>query len=292
MMWLFLPLLAFGGYQGDVTFTLAEVSNHQRALPRIMEVASGCLKREYDTHTKFFKKWGISPFYGDNSSFAKASPSGKREYLRKYGKYSEKQIDFFLKTLAPTSCIGLTLKCLGEGFDAAGEKETWQKLKTFTMQNGVTGGALMVGLQNLGWNLVYWNPDVSKNAAWDEQEKIQYPDNPKKIWGFHEYNWKTVNLKRKYLYNTVDDVNAYVNFGKGMPKGIEKVPFFVGIAHMGYHVFPGAYGYIIEGHSTRQLNDSQTIEASPFSPLRNGGGPRGLYRSGLVAIPPGYGNFR
>ncbi len=286
MFFLLFPLFALAGYQGDITFTQSQISDHQRALPRIMEVASECLKRDYQRHEKFFKKWGISPFYGDNSSFAKSTPAEKRAYLQRYKKYSEKQIDYFLKTLEPTSCIGLTLKCLGEGFSAAGEKEVWQRLKTFTVQNGVTGGALMEGLQNLGWSLVYWNPDVSQNTKWDEREKAEFPDNPKKIWGFHEYNWKTVNSKRKYLYNTVDDVTSYINFGKGMPRGIEKVPFFVGIAHMGYHVFPGTFGYIIEGHSTRQLHDSQTIETSPFAPLRDGGGPRGKYFSGLVAIPP------
>ena len=70
---------------------------------------------------------------------------------------------------------------------------------------------------------------------------------------------------------------------------VKNIPFFVGIAHLGYHVFPRSYGQIIEGHSTRQLNDPQALETSPFNPLVKGGGPRGgPYKSGLIAIPPGY----
>src|SRR5690606_3860379 len=120
------------------------------------------------------------------------------------------------------------------------------------------------------------------------QEKRQHPNNPKKIWGFHAYNWLTVKKKGKYLYNKVDDISTLVNFGERTPEAIKRVPFFLGIAHMGYHVFPGSYGQIIEGHSTRQLHDPQAVETSPFNPLTDGGGPRGLYRSGLIAVPPGY----
>jgi hypothetical protein len=288
IFFLLFSMKLFAGYEGDVAFTQSQISEHYQALPRIMEVSSACLKRDYQKHLKFYKKWGISPYFGDNSSFAKLNSAGKKEYLKKYGRYSEEQIQYFLGVLEPTSCVGLTLKCLQEGFHSAGQQQVWKKLKTFTVQNGVTGGALMVGLQNLGWKLAYWNPDTSKNEAWDANEQKVYPGNPKKIWGFHALNWKIVNSKRKYLYNQVDDVSSLVNFGKRVPKIMEKVPFFVGIAHMGYHVFPGSYGWVIEGHSTRQLHDSQTIESSAFSPLSNGGGPRGNYRSGLIAIPPGY----
>ena len=60
-------------------------------------------------------------------------------------------------------------------------------------------------------------------------------------------------------------------------------------AHLGYHVFPGTYGQIIEGHSTRIVNDPETLQTSPFNPLVLGGGPRGgPYKSGIVAVPPGY----
>ena len=95
--------------------------------------------------------------------------------------------------------------------------------------------------------------------------------------------------RHKYFWTTVDDWSSLVNFGRSEPELIKKIPFFVGIAHLGYHVFPGTYGQIIEGHSTRIVNDPETLQTSPFNPLVLGGGPRGgPYKSGIVAVPPGY----
>jgi hypothetical protein len=275
-------------YGSFSTFSAEEKRIHFERLPHIIRTATECLQSALNHHNTFFRQWGVSPFYGDQSAFAKASPQGRRTYLQSYNRFSPQQIDFLLSILQPTSCIGLTLQCLEKGFLAARQDEIWQKLRGFTASHNMTGGALLHGLQELGWKLVYWNPDVSQNEAWDEHEKRTQPGNPKKIWGFHAYHWREVNRSRKYLYNRVDDLSTLVNFGRQTPEIMRRVPFFVGIAHAGYHVFPGSHGQIIEGHSTRRLHDPQTVESSPFNPLVNGGGPRGLYRSGLIAIPPGY----
>ena len=294
----FLLSIQANAYQGEISFTQDEVRRHLDGLPTIMDTAAECLKEDLSYHQSFFRKWGISPFYGDRSSFARVklgegeyrstTVGEKKSYLRSYRRYTEKQINTYIQLTQPTSCVGLVLKCLGKGFAAAGQEDLWSQLKTFTIENDVEGGALQEGLQKLGWRLAYWNPDTSQNEVWDREDQRRNPGNKDYIWGKHAYNWSVVKRSRKYLYNKVDDISSLVNFGEQVPHAVRDVPFFVGVAHMGYHVFPGSFGNIIEGHSTRKLHDPQTIEASPFNPLMDGGGPRGFYRSGLIAIPPGY----
>lgn len=275
-------------YRGDsIGFSESEIREHEASLRTLMETASNCLESDLNTHNTFFRKWGISPYYGDQSSFAKSDTAGRRAILKGFG-FDNARIDYLMKTLKPTSCIGLTLRCMEKGFLAAGQDNIWAKLKAFTKKYDQQGDALQAGLQELGWKLFYWNPDSSRSAAWDQNERQTLPNNPRHIWGYHYENYKNATTKGKYLYNKVDDARTLVDFGREVPRLVKEVPFFVGIAHMGYHVFPGSYGQVIEGHSTRKLNDSQTVETSPFNPLADGGGPRGNYYSGLLAIPPGY----
>jgi hypothetical protein len=92
----------------------------------------------------------------------------------------------------------------------------------------------------------------------------------------------------------IDDKALLVNFGTSVPAQFRAVPFFVGTAHSGYHVFPGFSGRIIEAHSMRELRSMDNLEVSVFNPLdqANHGGPRWTrseqYRSGVIVVPPGY----
>ena len=129
---------------------------------------------------------------------------------------------------------------------------------------------------------------MRQNRAWDLAERAKYPGDPAHIWGHHQENWLTVNGPHHlYLFNRVDDARQLVNFGPSVPGALLSVPFFVGIAHMGYHVFPGTFGQVIEGHSTREIDDPKTLQSAPFNPIGGGGPTDGLYRSGLIAVPPG-----
>lgn len=271
-------------FNGSISFSSAEVRAHENALPTIMSVASNCLESDLNRHNSYIRKYGVSAFYGENSSFAKSSTASKQEQLRRKGLPAS-----FLREMAPTSCIGLALKCLKRGFEAGGQGAVWARIRAFTRANDVTGNSLQHALRGLGWRTVYWNPDTSKARAWDAAEQRAYPGNPKGIWGRHAGTLASVMNSRSYGGVRVDDVSSAVNFGGGSPSVFKRAPFFVGIAHQGYHVFPGTYGQIIEGHSTRAITDPNAIETSRFSPLTKGGGPRGgPYKSGLVAVPPGY----
>ena len=131
----------------------------------------------------------------------------------------------------------------------------------------------------MGWKVLYWNSDTSSNESQDAAEQSAYPGNPEGVWGYHAYNYSTVINDGIYHNNRVDDAKTLVNFGVSVPASFKKAPYFVGSAHAGYHVFPGTYGNVVEGHGSREINDPQTIEKSPFNPQAEGGGPQGYYRS-------------
>ena len=311
LIWvLCVPLFVWAGYKDPPSFSAEEIARHQSSAGKIAREASSCLKEEFAFHETFYAKWHISPFYGDRSKFSQVKDGDgergttqeeKRDYLREFGDrkfliikkrwFTEKDITYLLSVLKPTSCIGLVLKCLGRGFESANQADIWQKLKAYTMANGVSGLALQDGLQKIGWKVIYWNPEIARNGEWDENERDDDPDDTGHVWGHHAENWENVKKNRKYLFNKVDDITSFTDFRNQVPHIMKEVPFFVGTAHGGYHVFPGSYGKIVEGHSTRMLDDKNTLEQSWFNPLADDGGPRagtGKYRSGLVAVPPGF----
>jgi len=269
-------------FKGSISFTREEIVAHEAKVDQILSYAANCLERDISHHRSFFAKHGISPFYGDRSSFAKLTPAGKRQVIRSYGANPS-----LLSQMTTTSCVGLVLKCLGGGFKAAGEDQaaTWQRLRAFTMANAVDGSALQHGLQKLGWKILYWNPDTRMNKKWDAAERAKNPSNKDRFWGYHEANWWNARNKGRYLYNTVDDARTLVDFGPFVPAFLKKIPFFLGIAHQGYHVFPGTYGQVVESHSTRKINDPRTLESEPFNPLNGEAPTGGMYKTGLIAVP-------
>ena len=276
---------ASAGFKGSISFTVEERAEHAANLSAILSESSSCLAEHYDAHLKFYKENGISKYYGDQSSFSRLTTAQQKAALRNLGLSSK-----LLEEMEPMSCIGLTLKCLGRGFAVAGETPFWEKIKAYSVLNGTDGESLQAALQALGWKILYWNPDPSQNEAWDAAEELKDPGNVRFTHGAHAINYRNSTKRHVYLYNRVDDATSLVGFKTTVPEAFKAVPYFIGTAHMGYHVFSGNDGMITEGHSTRKITDRHELEHSPFNPLTNNGGPRGGdYRSGLIAVPPGYG---
>ena len=218
------------------------------------------------------------------------------------------------------SCIDMTRRCLRLAFEKVGMLDTFSKIDDEVLKNGVSGVELQKALIDLGWKSFYWNPDVSQNAEWDEDEKKSAPLPPGKrwnpAWGGHVSRWsrncapdgtkldptKTGGVLCSDLYYLgserpvpIDDKKLLVNFGIAPPPQFNAVPFWIGSGHSGYHVFPGFLGgKIIEAHSQRPLRARDNLEVSVFNPLDQGnkGGPRWTrsekYRSGVIVVPPGY----
>lgn len=274
---------AHAGYQGSIDFTADEYARHQNDVDGIVRDAAACLQRDLDHFHSFMKKYGVSPYYGDRGAFGKLSYADKKAYLRELG-FNPALVD----QMEPLSCVELALNCLGEGFKKNNEADLWARLRAYTILNGVDGMALQNGLQKLGWKLLYWNPDTRMNRSWDAAEKQRNPTNSDRFWGYHEEFWQQVQHLGKYLYNKVDDYRELVNFGTTSPQFLRDVPFFVGIAHGGYHVFPGTMGQVIEAHSTKQITDPKNLESAAFNPLAGLAPTDGMYHSGLIAVPGKY----
>ena len=277
-----ISLKTFAGFIGDISFTEEMKKVHLESITSLTDEVSDCLKRDLNRHQEFYKKYGISAFYGENSPFSRLSEKEKINFL------ISKNLDpKLINEIEVTSCIGLTLKCLERGFIVTNQAQAYKSLKAFVVLNGVDGTALQYGLSKLGWKTLYWNPKPSSNKMWDLQEKIVDPENKTHYRGFHEENYIAVKSKKRYFMNNVDDATTLLNFGDNEPSFLKQIPLFVGTAHMGFHVFCGFYGVVVESHADRALTDEKTIESAPFNPLDNQAAPSGgIYRSGILSIPP------
>lgn len=280
-LFMFTSFSVHAAFKGTLAFNEEETKLHLDTILVLVNEADQCLNDNIKRHQEFYKKYGISAFYGQNSAFSKMSQKEKVDFL-----VSKKLDPKLVNELSATSCVGLALKCLEKGFSVTNQEEAFKRLKAYVVANGVDGTALQDGLSKLGWKTLYWNPNPEKNKTWDLQERLADPRNKKHFRGFHEDNYVAVKNKNRYYMNNVQDATTLINFGSNEPEYLKSIPFFVGTAHMGYHVFPGAHGVVIEAHSTRAITDENTIESAPFNPLDDRGAPSGRYRSGLISVPP------
>lgn len=271
-------------------FTKNEIDQHNKNVALIVATATDCLDETYADHLDFFAEWDISKYYGDRNP-KYATLAGRVAALKEYGKPPE-----LIDELEPISCIGLAMRCLEKGFDAANMESTWDKIyDQLKINKNFYGTDLQKNLIKLGWKSYYWNPNPAKNADWDKEDQKISPLKPgtkwNPVWGGHAYRYDQAVNKGFYYEKDliVHDATSLVGYGDVQPAFFKDIPFFIGIAHAGYHVFPGRNGEVIEAHSTRSLKSIDNLEFSEFNPLRNGGGPKWTpkerYRSGVVVVP-------
>ncbi len=299
-----LALSNFAAYKGQVHFSSNQINTHQRSISQLVKISENCLKRHKQEHLNFYQsncqtysngqRVCLSKFYGERrysmTRGARRSDGQPLQYLPD----ALRQAGFnpaYASQMKTTSCVGLALQCLKEGFQQTNQEYTWNQVMHFVRSNGVGGTALQHALSKLGWTTFYWNPspleDLAANAqSWDLEEK-NWPSK-----GWHLYRYQRIQSRGTYWFNNVDDAYAMVGFGAGSPRRLESIPFWVGTAHTGYHVFPGTRSEVVEAHSTRDITSRDNIEFSRFAPFQNGGGPRWTrtekYRSGLIVVPPTY----
>jgi hypothetical protein len=312
---------AQAGYDDPMpTFSLEEIAADQQNAPVISSAAAACLQNTWNTHVSFYKAHGYSKFYGNRRAEYKTVDGRKAALLkilptlarrvRAGDQAAIKELNAREKELETTACVDLARKCLGQGFHAAGMDETWAKIDSWVVRPGPDGTPLVYGtdlqkaLIALGWKSLYWNPDITHNQAWDEAEQAAYPPkegmkwNP--VWGGHALRWASVKNHHNYYGIPIQDIQTLVNFGTKPPADFQSIPFFVGTAHSGYHVFPGFAGQVFEAHSVRELKSIDNMQIGPFNPLDqavNGvaggnGSPKWTnsehYRSGVIVVPPGF----
>lgn len=280
----------------QVQFTPEEVHRNQLMAGRIATAAAKCLDDTYADHIQFFNEWHVSKYYG-NRRPDYATKAGRVAALMAYGVPQNMAATIAAQQVG-TACITMTLQCLGRGFVAVGMQETWAKIYAKEAEgNNFLGTDLQKMLRQLGWKTYYWNADPSSNDTWDKEDRALNPLTAKMlaagmkwnpVWGGHAARYNEVMKKGSYYGIPIDNAKALVGFGKQAPAAFKTVPFFVGIAHAGYHVFPGRRGEVIEAHSTRNLDSIDNLQFNLFSPL-NGGGPKWTahehYRSGIIVVP-------
>jgi hypothetical protein len=201
------------------------------------------------------------------------------------------------------SCVDMSRRCLEAGFNAAGMHDTFEKIDHVVMAHQVSGTEVQKGLADLGWRTIFFDPDPSQNAAFDEDDRKANPATDGKkwmgSWGGAADSYASVMRRGYYPLGTavpipIDDKRLLVGFHTTVPEDFKKVPYFIGTAHGGYHVFPGYYGNIIEAHSVRALGSENNLEMSVFNPIDQAdhGGPRWTdiehYKTGVIVVPPGY----
>jgi hypothetical protein len=269
-------------------FTAAEKRKHRDTLDVFTDAAADFLDWVFADHVAFFNKWGVSKYYGNRKPEHKTREK-RMAQLRKFGKP-----EFLVDQQVSTACILLARQACERGFNATGLANTWKKINTqLKIDQKFYGTDLQIMLQQLGWKLYYWNPDPSQNAAWDAEDKALNPLKAGRkwmpVWGGHVLRHASAVNRGVYYDATVDNVTKLVGFKKVEPPAFKTVPFFVGIAHAGYHVFPGRRGDVVEAHSMREMIARDNIEVAPFNPLAQGGAPRWTrsekYRSGVIAVP-------
>jgi hypothetical protein len=283
--------LSWSAVYTGIEFSEEEKALHASRIETITKTSADCLERKFENHINFFNTFGVSLYYGN------------RRYTKGWGRrfangrwltpikpeLQKRRLDLELEdSMLSISCVDLALTCLREGFQEAELMHQWNKVRSFVPNK--IGNRLQHALQALGWKILYWNPDPSKNVEWDEDDRRVAPGNPLNVWGNHEAHYNNVMRRNRYLYNHVDDKESLVGFRTDAPEFMKDIPFAIGTAHAGYHVFPVSYGDAIEAHSTRSLFSIDNLEYSPFNPLEVGGGPRWTrtekYRSGIIVIPP------
>ena len=269
-------------------FTSTEKSKHRDSLGTFTDAASDFLDWVYADHIAFFKQWGISKYYG-NRKPEHQTKELRIAQLKKYWKPT-----FLADQQVATACVTLAMQAMERGFNATDMPNTWRMINDqLRIGQKFYGTDLQIMLQQLGWKIYYWNPDPSKNGDWDAEDKQLNPPSAsgkwRPEWGGHALRYASATNKGVYYDSKVDNATKLVGFKKSPAPAFKNVPIFVGIAHAGYHVFPGRGGDVIEAHSMRTMDSIENIEFSKFNPLASGGGPRWTaslkYRSGLICVP-------
>ncbi len=282
-----IQLLSLNIFAQVASFDESEIRMHNAKQHQLAAVAADCLDWHYQDHLDFFNKWGISKYYGDRRTDYDTQAE-LLAALRFYNKPAE-----LVTQLESTSCIGLAMKCLNQGFTSVGLQSTWLKIEA-ALGKDKLGTVLQKNLISLGWKSYYWNPDPSMNDVWDIEDRRVTKLKPGKkwmsAWGGHAVRYG--HALQGFYYEPslqVHDAVSLVGFKDVQPAFFKEMPFFVGIAHAGHHVFPGRNGEVIEAHSKRDLDKIDNLEYSEFNPLKVGGGPRWtdseLYRSGVIVTP-------
>lgn len=199
----------------------------------------------------------------------------------------------FTGSVVLTSCIKWALRHVKKAYTEINQAARYEQLLAVVRNKGETGHTLLKELQKDGWEAVYWNPDM---YAPNETRPDRLP--------FHTGSAANAINKKKYIppvrnpspNDIIEIDHLLVNYrpspGSSTRKEsaalqrLKRVPFWVGIANYGNHVFVGYHGRISESHSPFMPDNVKNLEESDFATWGLAW-PSEKYLSGVIMVPPG-----
>lgn len=278
-------------------------------------VGRDSIKKAIRDDRAHFQKTGVGLFYGSKSSY---SPIKKlqsasdtmwsdidrfsyiKTVLRKdfvHSLSSTTAIDSYVGSLVGnqdqlprngdlemTSPVLWVLKHVKAAYTAAGKKERGEQIDRIVASSGDSPVVLIMELQKDGWHSIYWNPDVNTPAETDQGKK-----------SLHERSWQEasrgeyMNGKIKVDYSLINYRPSHRSKTKKTISSLRKlkrVPFWIGMANYGKHVFAGYHGNLSEAYSMEMPTSPRLIMNSEFANWS------GHYKSekllsGIIMVPPG-----
>ena len=185
---------------------------------------------------------GYGTHYGDHSSYT--PPAGA--------------------SLTKSSCVVWAMECAEYAFDKVGGSATWSQIAQVTRRNQLKGTFLIRELIAKRWTGIYWNPDVTDTS--DSE---------------HSYSAHIARTKKTYYDLAVSDMIVDYRRSPVNMTGIdrlEKVPFWIGCARGGMHVFCGTGANVSEFHWDAPATDPNAMELVALKDY--------AWMSGIIAVPP------
>jgi hypothetical protein len=178
-----------------------------------------------------------------------------------------------------SNCISWVKEICRAGYEAAGASDRWKQIRTAveagSKKERDRGTVLLEQLQRDGWMGLYFNPDV-KNPDAEDKRHVK----------IHRESASHISKHAEYYGLKIFD--ALVNYRPtfGTPRVtpeiecLRRVPFFVGIARAGDHVFVGRNGVVSELHWAEGPKTRDIMEETPLE--------RFAWSSGTLVVPPGW----
>lgn len=236
------------------------------SLSALANAGEAAIQRNVDLHEQSLAETGIGAFYGSQSDYAFESRAMRREDLAQAHVPGTP-----MPTPEKSDCISWTMRILGEAYRSVGREGRWEQIRTTVTAHGTRGTDLARELESDGWKGIYFNPDP----------RLSDDGNPE-----HGYTARRVAQGKPYYGLRVDDrvIGYRPTPGSSTTEDLsgvshlEKVPFFVGVARGGDHVFVGRWGRVNEFHWDVGPTEAGAIEETPL--------PSFVWNSGILMVPP------
>lgn len=194
-------------------------------------------------HRDAIRTRGYGTHYGDHSNYR--PPAGA--------------------SLTESSCVVWAMECAAYAFEKVGQSAVWNRIAANARRNQLKGTVLIKDLVQAGWTGIYWNPDTTDTSD---------PE--------HSYSAHVARRSKTYYKIPVQD---YVLDYRRKPRAdltginkLDKVPFWVGCARGGRHVFCGTGANVSEFHWDYPATNPRAMELVTLKDY--------AWLSGIIAVPP------